>query len=320
MLRIILRAEFATFVLIFLGFIAGKRKFLGEHAASVLAKFVYYFSMPAVLFVAMANEPLNSSFNLPFIYAFGGSSLLIFVLGLGMAVFFQPEPFLRTNLRAFVMSSPNTAYMGLPVLVALFGAKAILPVAVATVLLIAIMAITIFINEVCQNQHHTLVAILGKVVFSIIKNPLIIAPLIGIGLAATNYHLPSILTDFCHLLGATAGPCALFAIGLSLAGSRILMVKSESLVVGIMKLLVQPVLMLGFIFLFHVDAFWAACGFVLAGLPIAAITYVVALHYKVGEQHIASLIFETTVMSILTLALMIVVVGYYWPTVLLKTF
>ena len=50
------------------------------------------------------------------------------------------------------------------------------------------------------------------------KNPMIVSVVLGILWGSTGLSLPVPVNEFLTLLGAAATPCALFAIGASLAG------------------------------------------------------------------------------------------------------
>lgn len=316
-MELVLKAVFSTFAIIFLGYFAGKFKILGENSGQILAKFVYYFALPAILFVAMADEPLAQSLNLPFIYAFLLSSILVYFFGFGTSIFFKPNSLAYASMRGFTMSSPNVAYMGMPILMTLFGKPAILAVALSTILCVVVMMLTIFIVEIYNCKNQSVVSLGYKILATFIKNPLVVAPLLGILFALIGWKLPTLITDLGRQLGATAGPCALFAIGQNLIGGKIFTEKFESGVMGFGKLILHPLLMLALIPVFHLTPFWAASGFILAALPCAAAIYVVADKYKIYAQRASALIFETTLCSIITVAIVITIAAALWSEALL---
>jgi malonate transporter and related proteins len=315
--ELVFKAVFSTFAIIILGFLAEKFKILGQNSERVLNNFVYYFAMPTILFIAMANEDITTSMNLPFISAFGLSAFIVYVLGFGISIAFKPKEINFASMRALSMSSPNTAYMGIPVLMTLFGEKALVPITVATFLLVLTTMLSIIIMEINNNRHFTLLTLIKKLILSLIKNPLIMAPFLGMLFACTRLHLPSFIETFGHQFGATAGPCALFAIGQTLVGKKLFAEKLEIGEVGFSKLLLQPALMFVFILMFKVSPLWAACGLILSALPCAAITYIVAQQYKIYEHNAAALIFATIVLSIITLTLFIHIAYTLWPATFL---
>ncbi|MDD9856631.1 MAG: AEC family transporter, partial [Gammaproteobacteria bacterium] len=65
-----------VFALIAAGCLAGSRGLLGNGAAEVLNGFVYYFSLPALFFNALAQTPLADVFRVPFALSFLGGAVV----------------------------------------------------------------------------------------------------------------------------------------------------------------------------------------------------------------------------------------------------
>jgi len=151
-----------------------------------------------------------------------------------------------------------------------------------------------------------------------IRNPLVISPLLGILVAFSKIHIPIFVSSFCHQIGMTAGSCALFAIGQALVNKRIFDKKIELSLVAFFKLIVHPALMFLMILVFRLSDFWAASGFVLSSLPTATVVFIVAQKYQTYEERASTLVFETTLLSILTLTISISFAFYMWPQVFIK--
>jgi malonate transporter len=88
--------------------------------------------------------------------------------------------------------------------------------------------------------------LLLKVGRSLIRNPLLVAPVLGAAWAATGLPIPTSAETFFRLLGDAASPCALVALGLFLGERRTGVaaaggVSGSLLLVGL-KLILQPVL------------------------------------------------------------------------------
>ena len=120
---------------------------------------------------------------------------------------------------------------------------------------------------------------------------------------------------FGDLLGASAGPCALFAIGLFLAGQQLragLRADLGPVATAVaLKLLVQPAL--AWVLATHafpMHPYWAAACVLLAGLPTGALTFVVAQQYKTAVERTSTVILVSTVLSVPTLSALL---AYYVP-------
>jgi len=153
-MSLIFNAVLPVFIIIFLGFLAEKRHLLGQNSHRVLTSYVYYFALPPLLFISMANEPVSKSLNFPFIFAFSISMMILYLFGFYISGFFKPANLRCSSIRALAISSPNTAYMGIPILIGLFGNGAVLPVALSTIISVFILAISIFILELTNRKTN----------------------------------------------------------------------------------------------------------------------------------------------------------------------
>src|SRR5882724_3260367 len=71
-----------VFGIILTGYLAGRFEVLGPESAAALNRFVYYFAIPAALFIFTARAPIDRTFNWPFIGAFAGGSVLTLLIAL----------------------------------------------------------------------------------------------------------------------------------------------------------------------------------------------------------------------------------------------
>src|SRR6266702_3103140 len=76
-----------VFGIILTGYLAGRFVVLGPESAAALNRFVYYFAIPAALFIFAARAPIDRIFNWPFIGAFVSGSVLTLLIALIVARF-----------------------------------------------------------------------------------------------------------------------------------------------------------------------------------------------------------------------------------------
>src|SRR2546429_9861107 len=69
-----------VFAIIVTGWLAGWLGYISRSLADGLVHFAYNVAMPALLFVTVAQEPARNLLEWRFLLAFGGGSLLCFVL------------------------------------------------------------------------------------------------------------------------------------------------------------------------------------------------------------------------------------------------
>ena len=239
----LVQVAFPVFALVLTGYLAGQFGILGAQSAAALNRFVYYFALPPVLFVFTARAPIAEILNWPFIAAFlGGTALtLIVALAGGRFLFGHDTP--RLAMHGLTAVFANTAYMGIPLFLTAFGPNGALPAIVGT-----LVANTVLIGgaiaamETVRAKGPSLFDILREVTGTLVRNPLLVAPLLGISASLLTLPIPKPVGNYLDLLAAAAGPAALFALGLSLVGRRLTAGIGEVSWLVILKLGLQPVL------------------------------------------------------------------------------
>ncbi|OJX79525.1 AEC family transporter [Magnetospirillum sp. 64-120] len=308
-MQVVFDVALPVFAIILAGY-GGGRTVLGQEASSALSAFVYWFALPAVLLLSMARQPLGDIFNLNFIGAFLGSMLMVYALGwaLGWLKGRADGPEVN-SLQALNASFSNTGYMGIPLFLAAWGADHLLPAIIATVIMSVVMiGLAVITMEMARSHGHGLGRAFASVGKGLIKNPLIVSSLAGLAWNLTGLAVPQPVVNLCQLTGAAAGPCALFAIGVFLAGRPLeLGLRHVGWMVPL-KLLVHPLLAWGLIeTVFPLDRFWTGATLLLAALPTGALTFVMANQYKVYVERTSQVILLSTIASVPVLSVILVV-------------
>ncbi|HCI46378.1 MAG TPA: AEC family transporter [Rhodospirillaceae bacterium] len=302
-----------VFAIIIAGWIAARAGLLGRDGSTALNQFVYWFSLPPVLFLGLARAPLSDIFNGPFLAAFLGGLFLTYLVTLAIGWVVWPrttKPDLpgttgqNASMMALNASFSNTGYMGIPLFIALVGNSNLAPVIIATVIMSAVMvAVAIIMLEALGKSDHSKLKVALGIGKSLIKNPLIMSSVAGLIAAFIKLPIPDPIQRFGDLMGAAAGPCALFAIGLFLAGQNLKEGLGNAFWVSVMKLALQPIVTLVLIdCFFPMDPYWRASALVLAALPTGALTFVVAQRYQIHVGETSTAILVSTVLSIMTLS------------------
>ncbi len=306
-MQVVLEVALPVFGLILVGYLAGRWGILGQDSSLALNRFVYYFALPAVLFLSMARRPLDEVFNGPFIGAFLGGMLITYALGWLGGMAFRRESQPVHSMQALTACFSNTGYMGIPLFIAAFGPDQLLPALIGTVIMSVVMVgLAVIAIELTASAKASLGHALADVGKALAKNPLILSSAAGLAWNAAGVPVFAPVATFCELLGAAAGPGALFAIGLFLAGRPLAAEWAEIGWVSGLKLLVQPgITWLLIVFLFPMDPFWTAATLLLAALPTGALTFVVAQQYGVYVERTSQVILWSTIGSLPTLSLLL---------------
>ncbi len=297
-----------VFGIMLAGFLCGRFGVLGEGSSQALNAYVFYVALPALFFVSMAGVPVSEALNLPFIAAYFGGVLAVFALAMAVATFLFPNRTGALSLHALSAVFANTGYMGIPLLQVAFGTAGQMPGIIATVINGAVvLGMVTVILEIDLHEGARPLAIAGKVLSGVFRSPLVLSALAGLGASALELPLPTALETFCSLLAATAGPCALFAIGLFMVGKAVHTGLTEVLWVSLLKLVAQPLITFWLAYrLLPLTAVEAASAVVLAALPTGALTFVLAQRYGVYLQRSVAVILISTLLSVATLSLLFI--------------
>src|SRR5215471_12144011 len=233
-----------VFGIILTGYFAGRFGVLGPDSAAALNSFVFYFALPPALFIFVARAPIDKIFNWPFIGAFVIGSILTLLITLvaGRVWFHHNLATLTVTGLATVWG--NSVYMGLPLLLTAYGPDAALPPIIATLIqLLLFLSSAIAVLEALRTSGSP-VQVAAQLFSTLLRNPLVIAPLLGILISASGIHLPKALTNYIDLLAAAVGPAALFAIGLSLIGRKLIGNVVEVMWLAALRVFINPILAL----------------------------------------------------------------------------
>jgi hypothetical protein len=139
---------------------------------------------------------------------------------------------------------------------------------------------------------------------AIARNPQILATIAGLAAALSGLGLPEGLLVFTRFAGATAAPCALFALGVVLSRQDAGGERALPLMAAALKLIVYPLLCWAVLTgLLQVNQDWAKPALMVAAAPGAAMAFVLALNYGVPAQAIARIVLLTMLGALVTVTL-----------------
>ncbi|WEK47509.1 MAG: AEC family transporter [Candidatus Andeanibacterium colombiense] len=295
------------FALIFAGWGARRIGVLGPHATNELNRFVVYLALPALLFDIVAKARWSDIWQPGFIGAFGLGAALVFVFTVAIR--------LRARLHladaaidGLNAAYANTAFIGFPLTLAVFGPAALPPTLIATIVTVCLLfaAALVLIEIGLQTERHPR-RMAAKVAGSLARNPLLVAPALGALFLAFGIGVPAPLDRFLTLLGGAASPCALVALGLFLARERPADARpahgATALLVAL-KLVAQPlVTWLLAAYVFHLSPQLTHIAVLIAALPNGTGAFMLAEFYRREAGVTSRALLVSTVLSLATITL-----------------
>jgi malonate transporter len=173
-----------------------------------------------------------------------------------------------------------------------------------------LFAVAIIMIETFQQTEKHLGRTLFKVGRSLLRNPIMVAPVLGSLVAYSGIVLPVGVRQLFQFLGAAAGPCALVSIGLFLAAEKSHKADNRTLAMLVaMKLLVQPALTAWLAFhVFAIPAMWAWSALLVSALPIGNGPFMLAALYGREADTMSRAILVSTLLSLLTVSLILALI------------
>jgi predicted permease len=297
-----------VFGLILAGFACRRFGVLGPAAASELNRFVVWLALPALLFDILAHASWRELYQPAFVAAFGGACLAVFALVVALRVFLR-RPLADASIDGLAAAYPNTGYVGFPLCMIAFGPSSLTPTTIATIIVVCVLfAIAIVLIETGLQSERRPHRLALKVVRSLVRNPLLVAPALGALVSAVHVTLPASAETFLKLLGGAASPCALVSLGLFLAERRNsdAAPRESSWWLTLAKLVVQPLLTWWLAErVFALPPALTQTAVLLAALPTGTGPFMLAEYYR-REAHVTSrTILHSTIGSLATLTLLL---------------
>ena len=297
-----------VFAVILSGWIVGYTGYLSRSLSDALIHFAYNIAMPALLIVTIAQEPSHSLINWRFLVAFGGGSLLCFILVFGIMSIRASRSLASRTMHGMAASMTNTGFVALPVLQAIYGPRAVLPAAIATVFVAVVMfPLAVILLEVGQRDAHGLRTAPMVTVKHVVLNPMVLSTLIGMLWSVLDLRMPGPVTAYFGILADALTPCALFAIGLGLSIDALRANIGRASLLTLVKLIIMPLIVYGLSLWLGLDPLYTIAAVICAAVPTAKTAYILAGEYHCEEMMVASTVSMTTLASIVSL-----VVWLYW--------
>ena len=311
MTYVIIHALAPIFVIMLLGFWAGKAGMVDNKNVSLLNIFVMDFALPATLFSATVQTPWAGIVaQSPLVLVLTGAMWITYA-----AIYFlATSVFKRTPQDAAVLTValPNYAALGLPILGSVLGEGASTSLSVAVSIACGSVLMTPFCLLILErekaraageNSGSTL-AMLPVLMWRSVKKPIVWGPLLGVVLSAIGIKMPDLLLASIKPLGLAATAAALFLTGVILS-ARKLQLNALIATSTIVKLLVQPFIAWGLVMLLGLHGSIAITAILMIALAAGFFGVVFGNRFGVQSPDAEAVLLLSSVLCILSLPLFI---------------
>jgi malonate transporter and related proteins len=294
----VLSGFFVVWAIILVGMFVGRRNILGENARSVLSSLTFFVASPALLFETLSKAKLHDVFAAPLLVTAVGAVVT------GLLFFLIVKFWLKRSLPESLMSSmsaslANSANLGIPIAVFVLGdASYVAPLLIFQLAFFTPMYLMAL--DASTSTHRTTFL---RFLLMIVKNPMIVGSALGLLVAGTGFHVPTLILEPIHLIGGAAIPAMLMSFGMSLNGSKPLQKAAgrrlDTLLASVFKLIVHPLIAYLFArFALGMDGHALFAVVVTSALPTAQNVFVAANRYQAGITVAKDTVLITTIVAV----------------------
>lgn len=313
MIYIIVHALAPIFVIMLLGFWAGKAGMVDNKNVSLLNIFVMDFALPAALFSATVQTPWPGIVaQWPLIVVITGAMWITYA-----AIYFLATKVFKKSpqdaaVLTLTVALPNYAALGLPILGSVLGENAATSLSVAVSIacgsvLLTPLCLLILEREKARaagEDHGSTFAMLPVLMWRSVKKPIVLGPLVGVVLSAIGIKMPDLVLSAIKPLGLAATAAALFLTGVILSARKLKL----NAVVGVgtvAKLLIQPFIAWGIVIALGLSGPVAITAILMIALSAGFFGVVFGNRFGVQSPDAEAVLLLSSVLCILSLPLFI---------------
>lgn len=285
-----------VFLIFGTGYISQKLLKLDIKSISALA---LYLMMPFLTFNTFYTNKITSEYYYLILY----NVLLVIIMVVITIVIGKFLKVDKTSLSAILLGTafPNMGNYGAPIVLFAFGQTAFNYVIVIMVIqTLLINTIGIFIASYGSEKSTT-----AKQAFlSVAKMPVLYGVLFGVLFQLLNIKMSSTMEQTIDLVGTAAIPTVMLILGMQLAE-----IKSEKFewkyvsLITVVRMVISPLIAAAFVSLMPVSDLLKNIFILLAAMPIAANTTLIAVQFNTKPNLVSYVTLLTTLISILSIPL-----------------
>ncbi len=288
MIDILIKDILPIFVIMFLGYMAGKKRVFQSADSKVLNKLVLTYALPAALFVSIVEADRTMLFDDLKLTLVS----LVIITSLFLWAYFSCYRFFKHSkseaaVCALIAGSPTIGFLGFAILEPIYGSTPTTGLVVA-IISIVVNAVTIPIGMTLMNRGKGSTAQTsggkkGNPVLDALKEPVCWSPILAVILVLLDIKFPAILDPNFELIAKANSGVAVFAAGLTLSGMKFQLDK-EVVYNTVQKLVLMPAVLLAVGLLFHMEADKLQMMVLAGALPPAFSGIIIGNQYQLYER------------------------------------
>jgi hypothetical protein len=299
LLSIFLNVLAPVFLLVLLGYIAGKRLRL---EARTLSRYAYFILTPAFVFNELVGTAIAVGLVVQMsIYMVAVQLCCAAIAWLLARLLRRPASMTAIYVAAAVFG--NVGNFGFPIIQFALGDDAL---DLATIYFLIVMVVSFIIGVVAFNWERG--GGLGATL-AVLKTPGLMVVPIAVFFNWTQIELPLMVSRPIELLAGGLIPTMLIALGVQLASAGIPRPNLDMLMASLLRLVVSPLLAIGLALPLGISGLAREVGILQASMPIAVLVTIIAAEYETEPAFVTASVLFSTLLSVVTLAIVAAFLG-----------
>jgi predicted permease len=308
MYDIVIRTAAPILFLMGAGYFSRRINILKPGDERVLSAYVYYFALPALFFVNIAEASFTQEI---LVFMLGGIIPILAVMMVYSLLYITS----RISRNAFYLLTLSTifgslAFFGIPFVTFAFPVvgERLATLSSAFIAMVSVSMSLVFL-ELYRLERFTKWEGVKRVGARLSRNPLIISILAGVSFSLVGLGIPTPVSDPLHMLGNTTSVVAIFMLGVFLYGRRYTSI-ADAFKLSLLRMVFLPAVAFLSVRLLGLTGVEGSVLVIMHGTPVAISMIVLSERYNFYKETIASLIMVSSLSAVVVLNLWLFLVGY----------
>ncbi|MCU6763122.1 putative transporter YfdV [uncultured Roseburia sp.] len=289
------------FLVMVLGYVLRRIGMLNDNFVTIANKFNFKVTLPFLLFRDLSTVDIQNVFDLKFVLFCAVSTTICFWGVWGLAKIFMKD---KTMIGAFTQASfrSSAAVMGLAFIQNIYGSATMGSLMIiGAVPLYNIFSVLVLTFEGSDPKGDHSTGRLKQAGINILKNPIIIAIVLGLIVALLHNPLPTLINKTVSSTAQMATPLALIALGAGFEGKKALAKIKPTLASAFIKLIAQAAIFVPIAAAFGFRGEKMVALVIMLAAPATPSCYIMAKNMNNDGVLTASIVVTTTLLAAVTL-------------------
>lgn len=297
-----LSAVVTLFAFVAGGFVFARKGMVKPDFPGQLSGVVFRFFLPLlmlkILLLQTDVNTLGQSANLLIV----ATVVILTGIGTGAGISRLMRGRIPQQAAQFASMFPNYVFMGMPVVLAMYGEAASQPLVIYSLphsLLVSTLGYMVLASS-------------GKVNWRSVINPCTISVLAGFAWLALGIPVPDFVADLLEMGSAVVSPVAMFQVGMIIGGFRFEGMRAlrDAALFSVVRLVALPLIVAVVLTLCGLRGLNVSVPAMVTAMPVAANMTITAGAVGRHEQISAQMVFVTTVLSLVSIPFMAVAIEF----------